>query len=74
MKDHRLQGCPFCGSENIDASEVLMSGDDGDKIAAGCADCGAQGPTVPFEKSMPDYLPSDTCLKASADAWNNRFI
>lgn len=60
--------CPFCGSDDIDASFSRgYKGGDYTKplIAAGCMKCGAVGPDVLLDSPRPGY-------KESAEAWNRR--
>jgi hypothetical protein len=62
------EACPFCGSANISAGEVLSSNPDGGASTQSmCRDCGALGPDAHLRAREMDY--GD--IKATV-AWNRR--
>ncbi|MBQ5963187.1 Lar family restriction alleviation protein [Massilia sp. ZL223] len=65
-----LLPCPFCGSANISAGEVLAMDAAGETVKQSvCMDCGACGPGAALDEGEIDY--GD--VKSSA-AWNRRAL
>jgi len=57
MTVNKLLSCPFCGSDNIDYSEMNLDGVN--NVVVGCKSCACNGPI------------SDT-IKGAGNLWNTR--